>query len=69
MIEVFKTNVHKTYQARKIIGLLQENFPGSKINFDLGDCDKVLRIDSQRIVPSDIINALKRNGFICEELE
>ena len=69
MVEVFKTNVRKTQEAKRIIGLLQENFPDGRINFDLDDCDKVLRIDSQRIIPADVINALTSNGFICEELE
>jgi hypothetical protein len=69
MIEVFKTNVSKTRQATKIIGLLQINFPDSRINFDLSDCDKVLRIDSQRITPAEVIKTLTSNGFICEELE
>jgi hypothetical protein len=69
MIEVFKTNVSKTRQATKIIGLLQINFPDSTINFDLSDCDKVLRIESQRITPDEVIKTLTSNGFSCEELE
>jgi hypothetical protein len=69
MIEVFKTNVQQTNQARKIIGLLNQYFPNSKINFDLEDCDKVLRIDSQRIVSAEVINTVKANGFLCEVLE
>ncbi|HVM89026.1 MAG TPA: hypothetical protein VMT76_12625 [Puia sp.] len=69
MIEVFKTNVQEKHQAKKIIGLLQQHFPGSKINFDLEDCDKVLRIDSQCITAADVINTVKATGFMCEELE
>ncbi|HLK28253.1 MAG TPA: hypothetical protein VKT28_06710 [Puia sp.] len=69
MIEVFKTNVQQTNQAKKIISLLNHYFPDSKINFDLEDCDKVLRIDSPRIIPAEIINTVRANGFLCEELE
>ena len=69
MIEVFKTNVQRLHQAKKIIGLLHEHLPDSKINFDLEDCDKVLRIDSPEIIHAEIINTLQNNGFFCEELQ
>jgi len=45
MIEVFKTNVQEISQANKIVAVLLEHFPGSRINFDMHDCDKVLRVE------------------------
>jgi hypothetical protein len=69
MIEVFKTNVQRTNQAKQIITLLNEHLPNSRINFDLEDCDKVLRIDSPRIINADVITMLRQNGFLCEELQ
>ncbi|MBS1916123.1 MAG: hypothetical protein JST87_07590 [Bacteroidetes bacterium] len=69
MIEVFKTNVQRTSQAKRIITILHEHLPNSRINFDLEDCDKVLRIDSPRIINADIITMLEQNGFFCEELQ
>ena len=69
MAEVFKTNVKQVHHAKKIIDDLLQYFPKSKINFDLKDCDKILRIDGQNIFSDEVINVLKSKGFICEELE
>jgi hypothetical protein len=69
MAEVFKTNVKKTSQAKKLVDELQQFFPGGKINFDLQDRDKVLRIDGYRHIAAAVIEALTSKGFFCEELE
>jgi hypothetical protein len=69
MVEVFKTNVKRDHQAKEIVDELLQHFPGSKINFDLKDCDKVLRIDGYNDIAPDVIRALKSKGFFCEELE
>jgi hypothetical protein len=69
MVEVFKTNVKGNRQAKEIIDELLHHFPGSKINFDLKDCDKVLRIDGCNNISDQVIRALKGRGFFCEELQ
>lgn len=46
IIEVYKTNVTSHKVALHIIAVLQGNFPTLKINFDLEDCDRILRIES-----------------------
>ena len=69
MIEVFKTNVHETEQAKELIFLLQQKFPESKINFDLDDCDKVLRIEGRNFISCNVMNVLKERGFMCNLLE
>lgn len=69
MIEVYKTNVQTRQQANKIMGLLQHNFSKARINFDLQDCDKVLRLEG--IKSGDkikVINDLICLGFKCEIL-
>lgn len=68
MIEVFKTNVHGEVQSRMLISKLLEQFPASKINFDLEDCDKVLRIEGRYFCAKRIIELLKLNGHYCEVL-
>jgi hypothetical protein len=45
MIEIFKTNVQEVSHANEIVALLLEYYPGSKINFDMHDCDKILRVE------------------------
>ncbi len=65
MIEVFKTNVKKASQAKKMVALLQQQLPGNKINFDLGDCDKILRVEGTSFSPAAIANLMQQNGFTC----
>ena len=45
MIEIFKTNVQNKTQARSILNLLKSSFTEARINFDLSDCDKILRVE------------------------
>ncbi len=68
MIEVFKTNVQEVDQSKMIVGKLLEHFPNSIINFDLEDCDKILRIHSSSISNKKIIELLDSYGFQCEVL-
>jgi hypothetical protein len=69
MIEVFKTNVDETVQAKKIINILLEHFPGNKINFDLQDCDKILRVEGKTFCTERIMTLVIENGFSCKVLE
>ncbi|WP_343694604.1 hypothetical protein [Flavobacterium sp.] len=68
MIEVFKTNVQEVEQSIMIVGKLLEHFPNSAINFDLEDCDKILRVHAPAISNQKIIEVLNSNGFHCEVL-
>jgi hypothetical protein len=68
MVEVFKTNVEDKTIADNIAAELRELF-GGNINFDLDDCDKILRVESEEIIPEKISEVLFRKGFICEVLE
>lgn len=69
MIEVFKTNVQKIYQAEILVELLLQNFPTNKINFDLEDCDKILRVEGENISTDIIIQILNKKKYKCEVLE
>lgn len=69
MVEVFKTNVQKKTQSKKLLTILSEAFPSFKINFDLLDCDKVLRIEGEHIEALRIMVLLKEHGFKCEALD
>lgn len=69
MVEVFKTNVQETEQARELVILLQQYFPHSKINFDLDDCDKVLRIEGNNFIGDKVMMFVKANGFYCNVLD
>ena len=69
MIEVFKTNVENAGDANNIVRLLLQHFPGSRINFDLQDCDKILRVEGKDFCAETIITFMKENGFHCSVLE
>ena len=69
MVEAFKTNVQKKTQSKMLLSILSEAFPSLKINFDLLDCDKVLRVEGDKIEASGIMILVKENGFRCEILD
>ncbi|MEN2489955.1 hypothetical protein AAYQ05_19285 [Flavobacterium sp. B11] len=66
MIYVFKTSVDSEAKFESASALLNELLPDSLWNFDLEDCDNILRVDSELNVA-----ALLENNpvFDCIELE
>ena len=69
MVEVFKTTIQKQTAAMTLLKVLSRQFPLLKINIDLDDCDKVLRVEGHNISPKKIIEILHVNGYQCEMLE
>ena len=69
MVEVFKTNVQKKAQGKMLLSVLSEAFPLFKINFDLSDCDKVLRVEGDNMEVSTIMMLVKQHGFNCDVLD
>jgi hypothetical protein len=59
MVEVFKTNVQKKAQGKMLLSILSETFPSLKINFDLSDCDKVLRVEGDNMEALRIMTLIK----------
>ncbi|MFD0766545.1 hypothetical protein ACFQZI_16920 [Mucilaginibacter lutimaris] len=69
MIEVFKTNVRQKRVSKTLVKALTKQFPATKVNFDLDDCDKVLRVEGKDFCPHRIIELLNLNGHYCEILK
>ena len=69
MIEIFKTNVKSTMQAEAFLSLLHRQLPSAEINFDLEDCDNILRVKDEKFCSLNVIKILEDNGFECEVLE
>lgn len=69
MVEVFKTNVEEAAEAHSIVAMLLQHFPYSKINFDLHDCDKVLRIEGEDFENKKVVSLVTQKGFTCTVLE
>lgn len=68
MIEVFKTDVRQKRISQMLVKALGKQFPASKINFDLEDCDRILRVEGKDLCAHRIIELLKLNGHYCEIL-
>lgn len=46
MVEIFRTDVKNKRLAAKILKALQSKFPECHFNFDMDDCDRILRVQS-----------------------
>jgi len=68
MVEVFKTDVEQTEQSEMLINQIICHIPNSQINFDLEDCDRILRVEAESISSQTIIELLNQNGFHAEVL-
>jgi hypothetical protein len=70
MIEVFKTNVENQVQANLLMNQIHQTYSDYKANFDLEDCDKILRVASSIdfICADCLINLLQAHGFQAEVL-
>jgi len=70
MVEVFKTNVMDTFSAKRIVALIHATFSGYTANFDLEDCDNILRIQSKDrpIEVRTIVQLMKEQGLQAEIL-
>ncbi len=70
IVQVFKTDVPDREVARIIIFLLQRDFSQCRINFDLDDCDRILRIESRQtsVDESRIGSLIGQVGYHCEPL-
>ena len=68
IVEVFKTNVAEVELSELLIQQLEDQFPDSLINFDMEDCDKILRVEASTVAPEKIIQILNSNGYSCEIL-
>ena len=68
MIYVFKTSVDSEAKFKSAATLLNQLLPESQWNFDLEDCDKILRVHASSICNDSIIKLLNLHGFYCEVL-
>lgn len=70
MVEVFKTDVQNRSQAEWLLEQIHRIGTNYRANFDLEDCDKILRVKcpTGRIQPSFVIELLKDFGCRAEVL-
>ena len=70
MVEVFKTNVNCLEQAEVVLTEIRKVFGDYTVNFDLYDCDKILRVKCESgLIQNDLlICLLKELGYKAEVL-
>jgi hypothetical protein len=69
MVLIFKTTVDTQGKARKLKPHLDELLMPVKWNFDLSDCDRILRVEGPEHMSTPVIRTLRNHGFDCIELE
>jgi hypothetical protein len=69
MIEVFKTTVESSTDAEILLTLLRSQDSSLEVNFDLEDCDHILRVKGRLFCIPGIIKLLTDHGFECMVLE
>ncbi len=68
-VEVFKTNVQNKLDAALLVKKISNKFQDLKINFDLEDCDNILRVEGNHFCSNSIKEFMKICGYSCEVLE
>jgi cell fate (sporulation/competence/biofilm development) regulator YmcA (YheA/YmcA/DUF963 family) len=68
-LTVFKTSVATIKQVQQLQSLLNLMPLITQWNFDLDDCDHILRIISRDSRPQMICQLLQTEGFNCETME
>jgi hypothetical protein len=63
-VEVFRTDVSNPQTARQVTQEIESSFPDYVVNFDLSDCDRILRIETNsfRVDVQAICNMLRSLG-------
>ena len=68
-ILVFKTNVSQERKIMELTPILDTMEGVIDWNFDLHDCDNILRVVTNALLPFQIENQILQAGYYCEELE
>jgi predicted Zn-dependent protease len=75
-VEVFTTNIESKAEAKQILKILRMDFPSVKLNFDLGEAERIypckhsiLRIEGDAIDSERVMAKIKQSGFNCDFLE
>jgi hypothetical protein len=68
-VEVFRTSVQHIDQASELLIILANRFPEWRSNFDLEDCDRILRVQGSQIFPDAISRIIRLEGYQCQQLD
>lgn len=68
-VEVFKTSVANVADANMLVRLINARYDLVCVNFDLEDCDNILRVEGPEIDVEGILLLLIAGGFVGEVLQ
>ena len=68
MVEVFKTSISNAHDAIQMLEILHGFFPTYHFNFDLHDCDNILRVEASEVNHEGVTEILHQNDSFCERL-
>ena len=69
MVKIFGTDIVNPNDADDIIRKLANEYPDFRINFDLEDCDNILRVEAKDFRAADIIRCVISYGYKCTEID
>ena len=69
MVLVFKTSVKTEEDVLQLKSKINGLGTNINHNFDLADCDNILRIQSSEVTSDQVIDLLEKNHYECRELE
>ena len=67
-VSIFKTSVNYPSQITKLKDLLDVIIGNGKWIFDLEDCDRILRIESDPYLNNFLVQEINKLGYECNEL-
>lgn len=65
---VFKTNLQQADDVERVTSTMNDEQRILRWTVDREDCDKVLRVESDRILADEVAALIRQAGYSCEEL-
>lgn len=65
IVAIFKTDIVQEKEAQEIVEQLKNKLPTYEINFDLEDCDNILRIYGTSDKTNFVVHFMSNIGFQC----
>lgn len=65
---VFRTNLQQADDVERVTSTMNDEQRILRWTVDREDCDKVLRVESDRMLPDEVAALIRKAGYSCEEL-
>lgn len=69
MVEVFVTDISDKKKADLITAIIKTRLNYSRVDIDVDDCDRVLRVEGEGICTEDVAAIVKCEGHACTIME